>query len=704
MATRSFGGGLLMLSLLGSALSGGTGCATPHVSADGLPLRRVVVYRNGVGYFERRGLVETAEVKFRVRGSEVGDFLATMAVIEKGGSSVKSASFPLQVEEEPEEPPPDDGNGPFLRLLVPPKKKDPHKLVTVLLSLDGKRHDLSVGYIAETPVWRPSYRLVIQKDGADLQAWGIVQNLSGEDWNGVSLSLVAGAPLAFAATLGTPVIPPRPEVTDRGEVISAMPTSETSLAQGGLVDRDGDGIVDREDRCPDVPGTRRQGGCPEAEGKPSDAPAPSFRTLDGRAKDHAERAEATKAGKPAQRTGARRTKAVRVVNLQEASISGASAAADSSNADQAPGDPSPTSPTAARVEARPDNPSGPRDLSALAAVAVEGSSTRYDIPVLITVPDKSATMVMLLAQRIPGESSFLFAPASGVPDSQAHPFRVARFTNKTGGLLERGPIAVFEDGAFLGQGIVDPLPPDAVATVPFALERAIAIELSTKSGEQGARVAKIEASTLFIERDWSLVTRYVAKNGSEKPARVFVKHARRLGTRLHEPPKDIDDNLGTGSALVPIAVDAQTTGEVSVDERSTTTRDVDWLSALADEAVRDYLLNPASDKIVAADLLKAWTIRSALLRAADEETKLRTEQGELERSTQETRRNLISLEKNPAAAGLRKQLTDRLATSALRLNELTKRLIEVGLELNEQRVRFQEILRGIKLAGPKATP
>ena len=177
-----------------------------------------------------------------MKGSEVGDFLATLAVIEKGGSSVRSASFPIKVARTSDEaeraraaacgrrrdyggPRRSPGRRP------PPKKATPNKLETVVLELDGKAHDLQVGYVAETPVWRPSYRLVIGKRASDLQAWGIVQNLSGEDWKGVTLSLIAGAPLAFEATLGTPVIPTRPTVTDMGEVIAAVPRSETSLNQ-----------------------------------------------------------------------------------------------------------------------------------------------------------------------------------------------------------------------------------------------------------------------------------------------------------------------------------------------------------------------------------------------------------------------------------------------------------------------------------------
>ena len=92
------------------------------------------------------------------------------------------------------------------------KDEDPDTaLRTVVLSLDGHAHDLQVGYIAAAPVWRPSYRLVVQPGGqADLQAWGIVENLSGEDWSSVKLSLVAGAPIAFEAQLGTPIIPDAP--------------------------------------------------------------------------------------------------------------------------------------------------------------------------------------------------------------------------------------------------------------------------------------------------------------------------------------------------------------------------------------------------------------------------------------------------------------------------------------------------------------
>ena len=161
-----------------------------------------------------------------------------------------------------------------------------------------------------------------------------------------------------------------------------------------------------------------------------------------------------------------------------------------------------------------------------AAVSVDSGATRYHLPVRVTVPDSSATMVLLINQRVPGEAVFLFAPDGGVPDSTSHPFRVARFSNRTTGLLERGPIAVFEKGAFLGQGMLDPLPPKATATVPFALERSLAVESERRNLELGARLFKIEAGELIVERDSVTRTLYKIKNGSEVSAKLLVRHPR----------------------------------------------------------------------------------------------------------------------------------------------------------------------------------
>ncbi|WP_437971895.1 hypothetical protein WMF04_22530 [Sorangium sp. So ce260] len=681
---RAGSGLLFALSLLAGCVRG------PDVDASGLALRRVVIYRNGVAYFERRGLIDADQVTFRVRKEKVGDFLATLAVIEAGGSSVRSASFPVEVDDGSDEGDAPEAPGPEVTTApTPPKRageKKRDELEEVKLTLDGREHDLIVGYVAETPVWRPSYRLVMGGAGAPgaasgdpratskqahLQAWGIVQNLSGEDWKGVKLSLVAGAPLAFKATLDRAAIPPRPIVSDQGEVIASVPTSETTLATEAA-----------QPAAPPPP--------------PMPAPVMPPAAADA-ANEYAFEAEE---GAVAGGIGARgRLEAAKAPAKPAAKR--ASGGAPGAARPQQPGAELADDPRAMDNKAMM-NPSPPRNMSALAAVAMEAGTTRYDIPFPVDIPDRSATMVLLLAKQVPGESIFLFAPDGGVPASSSHPFRVARFTNDTKGLLERGPIAVFENGAFLGQGMVEPLPPGATTTVPFALERGLAVDTAREESAEGARLAKIEGGALEIERDWVTHTKYAVRNGGDVAARTLVKHPRLHGTRLHAPPKGTEDNVGTGSALVPIDVPRRGTAVLDVDERRIFRQQIDWLSQLADDAVQAYLKDPRADAAVAKQLGQAWDIRGKLRPAIDERDKLIAEQQRLEQQSHELRQNLRAIEKNRTADELRRDLTDRLAKSSARLDEITKRVIVLEMQINEQQIRFRDLTNEIKLLAPLA--
>jgi hypothetical protein len=352
----------------------------------------------------------------------------------------------------------------------------------------------------------------------------------------------------------------------------------------------------------------------------------------------------------------------------------------------------------------PRSISAPRNVNALAAVAVEGGTTRYDLPTAVTVPDKSATMVMLLSQKVVGEAIFLFAPDGGVPDSMSHPFRVARFANGTRGVLERGPIAVFEEGSFLGQGMVDPLPIGASTTVPFALERGLAVDRESKFDERGARVAQIENSQLVIERDAVTQTTYRLRNGLDLPAKTLVKHPRASGTKLFQPPKGTEDNVGTGSALIPSTVAPHATANLVVDERATNRRNEDWFTPVADEAVKAFMKDSRSSRDTVQKLSIAWQVRADILVKADARSKLAQEQNDLQEQTQETRQNLIAIEKNKQADALRTKLTQRLAASATRLDEIQKQVVELDAKLAELRVQFREGIRDIKVEQPPVPP
>lgn len=75
---------------------------------------------------------------------------------------------------------------------------------TVRIDLDGAAKDLRVAYIVPAPMWRVSYRLVVDGDEVTVMAWAIVHNPVDEDLRGVALTLTTGQPMSFVIDLYEP--------------------------------------------------------------------------------------------------------------------------------------------------------------------------------------------------------------------------------------------------------------------------------------------------------------------------------------------------------------------------------------------------------------------------------------------------------------------------------------------------------------------
>jgi hypothetical protein len=57
----------------------------------------------------------------------------------------------------------------------------------------GMRGAVRLGYVSEVPLWRPTYRLLLDGQGAKLQAWAVVHNDTDEPWQRVHVTLEAAS-------------------------------------------------------------------------------------------------------------------------------------------------------------------------------------------------------------------------------------------------------------------------------------------------------------------------------------------------------------------------------------------------------------------------------------------------------------------------------------------------------------------------------
>ncbi|HKQ52944.1 MAG TPA: carboxypeptidase regulatory-like domain-containing protein, partial [Pyrinomonadaceae bacterium] len=267
-----------------------------------LPIRRVILYSNGVAYIERRGVVTgRAEIDLSFKQSQVDDVLKSMVVLDLGEGrigavsynssappSARMADIPFSIAAESGhnlqgglagvlsqlqgarvmvQTATRTATGSILtveqRTSQPDAAKPPvttHALViaseggelasfdlaevrSVKLVDEGARRDVTefahatasarrrdaktisvtsdgagaremvVSYTIAAPIWKTTYRVVMDATGQPFfQGWAIVDNVSEEDWEDVSLSLVSGTPVSFIQPIQKPFYRYRPVV------------------------------------------------------------------------------------------------------------------------------------------------------------------------------------------------------------------------------------------------------------------------------------------------------------------------------------------------------------------------------------------------------------------------------------------------------------------------------------------------------------
>jgi hypothetical protein len=119
----------------------------------------------------------------------------------------------------------------------------------LLRVLSQSARPVTIGYVAETPIWRTTYRLVLDDAGRPgrLVGWALLHNDTDEDWRGVKIQLVSGQPDSFLFPLASPryarrqLVPPRTELSTvpqlLGTTVDALWGDHVNgdEARGGLV-------------------------------------------------------------------------------------------------------------------------------------------------------------------------------------------------------------------------------------------------------------------------------------------------------------------------------------------------------------------------------------------------------------------------------------------------------------------------------------
>jgi len=151
-------------------------------------------------------------VEMRPKPAAVGPAVASPVLNLLSGATIRSIDLPSISNLSLDDPQLEDELTKALAAFAQARDQD-KKPVTIAFAGAGDRR-VRIGYVVETPIWKTSYRLMLEPKSnvARIQGWAIVENQTESDWNNVSLSLVSGRPISFTMDLYQPLYAKRPNV------------------------------------------------------------------------------------------------------------------------------------------------------------------------------------------------------------------------------------------------------------------------------------------------------------------------------------------------------------------------------------------------------------------------------------------------------------------------------------------------------------
>ncbi|MFQ3650881.1 MAG: hypothetical protein SNJ75_11155 [Gemmataceae bacterium] len=654
-----------------------------------LPITRVVLYKHGVGHFERQGTVEgTAHLALTFRQTEVSDVLKSLTVLDLDGGHISSVSYdstkPLeQLLAEVALSIPDDGSlvgllpqikgvrlaviegdrrtegtllgldriqrrsadgltevrllsllddhgavrqfdlhglnqleildstlrrdlEYYLRTQLSAKKKDA-RTFTFFAQGQGTRR-VRMSYTLEAPVWKASYRVLLPEPGTPgrddrppyIQGWAVVDNTLDEDWNGVSLSLVAGLPVAFQHDLYTPRYVRRPVVEVQETTGVLPPVVEEGMA-----------LMQHRHKFGDVEVL--------AETASASVPAALVRSASG---------------------GWARRQEMSPEQLSQAQVR-------------------------------------ERQL---------GDFFEYQIEHPVTIRRNQSALVPIVLRPFEGRMVLLHNRMT----RPENPMRAVEFKNTTGLTLEGGPVTVLEGDRYVGEAMLDTLKPDEQRLVAYAVELSVRVLDNLDSHTEDAHRLVIREGQLVAESRRLHRRTYHLVNKSKHEYILYLDHPREgdgwslLDT---QQPVETTENFWRFSLTLP---PAQTTSFVVSQQQPL--RQTTRLNQLDVQGLLGIIEQKHLDENTRQALRQAAQSLDRLAHLERELEQLQRQQERIHREQGRIRENLQALGDKDAEKTLRERLVRTLSDQEDRLEDIAARQEQLTLQREAARAEFSQRL------------
>ncbi len=273
-------------------------------------------------------------------------------------------------------------------------------------------------------------------------------------------------------------------------------------------------------------------------------------------------------------------------------------------------------------------------IAAPAASSDVGELFEYRIATPVTVRKNESAMLPFLQQKIAGRKLVIYSD-----QSSEHPTDSAELTNATGKTLDGGPITVFDGGAYGGEALMETLKTGDKRLISYAVD--LGTRITTKFDSQADLVREIHFRRgILAARAAARETKtYTIRNVDQKPKTLIIEHPVRPGYRL----LDLKPSETTASAYrFEVKLAAGATEKFPVTEERVYDNTIS-ISSMTPDILMTYVRNKVLNDAARKQLEQIANLKNQIAASLAESKRTDTDIENLVHDEDRIRQNISSL-------------------------------------------------------------
>ena len=318
-----------------------------------------------------------------------------------------------------------------------------------------------------------------------------------------------------------------------------------------------------------------------------------------------------------------------------------------------------------------------------------GELFQYEVTSPVTVKRGESALVPILNQDLPYRHELLYN-GQKMPD---HPVAALRFKNETGLVLERGPITVIEDGEYRGEALIPFTSQGGEVYLAYAVELGLKVSESQSNQTETNRI-EVRDGLLYFNEIMRANNTYNLENNLTQDRIVTVEQPVRSDYEL-DPAMERPGEQTAEFYRWKIVCQGRHRTSFVVKERR-----LNWRSEQVVyqdyQKLADYFQNNWLDAATLSRLKEILQEQDTLRRNEQEINGYDTERNELYRRQEGLRQNMSTLATTGDEAQLRRRVFEQLSRSEERLSEIDGRVQDLTAENKQRQAGLEKMLRELK--------